>query len=184
MKQEELTDIITDQTERALWEVKNVIDCVPDEYWDKEYCGMPVWKHIYHMLHSLDLWFINPRDRDFKEPSIHVENLNNLDVVSDKHLKREEIACIISRHTGAECVPEEDGFLLTYNRGKGCDCSIVRAGYVHSPVFCNCTLGFHQKVWSTIFERPVRVELVETFLRGGNCCSQKVFIPSGNEPNG
>ena len=71
---------------------------------------------------------------------------------------------------------EEDGFLLTYNRGKGCDCSIVRAGYVHSPVFCNCTLGFHQKVWSTIFERPVRVELVETFLRGGNCCSQKVFI--------
>ena len=54
MKQEKLTDIITDQTERALWEVKNVIDCVPDEYWDKEYCGMPVWKHIYHMLHSLD----------------------------------------------------------------------------------------------------------------------------------
>ena len=75
MKQDNLTDIITDQTERALWEVKNVIDCVPDEYWDKEYCGMPVWKHIYHMLHSLDLWFINPRDKDFKEPSIHVENL-------------------------------------------------------------------------------------------------------------
>lgn len=90
--------------------------------------------------------------------------------------RMEEIARIISRHTGAECVPEEDGFLLTYNRGKGCDCSIVRAGYVHSPVFCNCTLGFHQKIWSTIFERPVRVELVETFLRGGNCCSQKVFI--------
>ena len=36
MKQDNLTDIITDQTERALWEVKNVIDCVPDEYWDKE----------------------------------------------------------------------------------------------------------------------------------------------------
>jgi hypothetical protein len=35
LKQDNLTDIITDQTERALWEVKNVIDCVPDEYWDK-----------------------------------------------------------------------------------------------------------------------------------------------------
>ena len=88
----------------------------------------------------------------------------------------EEIARIISRHTGAECVPEEDGFLLTYNRGKGCDCSFVRGVFVHSPVFCNCTLGFNQKVWSTFFARPVRVELVETFLRGGNCCSQKVFI--------
>lgn len=98
MKQDNLTDIITDQTERALWEVKNVIDCVPDEYWDKEYCGMPVWKHIYHMLHSLDLWFINPRDKDFKEPSIHVENLNNLDVVSDRHLERAEIDAYYFRY--------------------------------------------------------------------------------------
>lgn len=32
--------------------------------------------------------------------------------------RMEEIARIISRHTGAECVPEEDGFLLTYNRGE------------------------------------------------------------------
>ena len=88
----------------------------------------------------------------------------------------EEMARIISRHTGAECVPEKDGFLLTYNRGKGCDCSIVKAGYVHSPVFCSCTQGFHQKVWSTILERPVTVELVETFLRGGSCCSQKIIF--------
>ena len=23
-------------------------------------CDMPVWKHVYHMLHSCDQWFINP----------------------------------------------------------------------------------------------------------------------------
>ena len=23
-------------------------------------CGMPVWKHAYHMLHSCDQWFISP----------------------------------------------------------------------------------------------------------------------------
>ena len=39
--------------------------------------------------------------------------------------RMEEIARIISRHTGAECVPDEDGFLLTYNRGKGCDLSLI-----------------------------------------------------------
>jgi hypothetical protein len=22
--------------------------------------GMPIWKHLYHTLHSLDRWFINP----------------------------------------------------------------------------------------------------------------------------
>lgn len=91
MEQNLLVKIIKDQTWRALWEVKNVIDCVPDELWNKEYCEMPCWKHIYHMLHSLDLWFINPRDKEYTEPSIHEIDLNNLNVISSKHLSRKEI---------------------------------------------------------------------------------------------
>lgn len=91
MNQNTYVEIIKEQTERALWEVKNVIDCVPDGLWDKEYCQMPCWKHIYHMLHSLDLWYINPRDRNFQEPEIHEKDLNNLDVISQKSLSREEI---------------------------------------------------------------------------------------------
>lgn len=30
MEQNKLNEIIEDQPKRALWEVKNVIDCVPD----------------------------------------------------------------------------------------------------------------------------------------------------------
>ena len=86
-----LVEIIKDQTWRALWEVKNVVDCVPDELWNKAYCEMPCWKHIYHMLHSLDLWFINPRDKEYLEPNIHKKDLNNLDVFSSRQLSREEI---------------------------------------------------------------------------------------------
>ena len=41
MDQNPLTAVIKDQTWRALWEVKNVIDCVPDELWDETYCAMP-----------------------------------------------------------------------------------------------------------------------------------------------
>lgn len=63
MNQNTYVEIIDELTRRALWEVKNVIDCVPDELWNKEYCQMPCYKHIYHMLHSLDLWYINPRDQ-------------------------------------------------------------------------------------------------------------------------
>lgn len=91
MEQRQLTNAIEEQTLRALWEVKNVMDCIPDQLWDKEYCGMPCWKHVYHMLHSLDMWFINPRDKNFIEPYIHETDLNNLDVVSGKKLSREEI---------------------------------------------------------------------------------------------
>lgn len=91
MGQNSLVEIIKDQTNRALWEVKNVIDSVTDGLWNKDYCSMPCWKHIYHMLHSLDLWFINPRDKFFVEPDIHEKDLNNLDVVSEKNLSKAEI---------------------------------------------------------------------------------------------
>lgn len=84
-------NIITDQTERALWEVGNVVECIPDSLWNNEYCHMPMWKHVYHMLHSLDLWFINPRDKEFKEPSFHVPDLNNLDISSPIKVTKEEI---------------------------------------------------------------------------------------------
>lgn len=86
-----LVSIIDEQTKRALWEVQNVIDCIPDHLWHKEYCEMPMWKHVYHMLHSLDLWYINPRDSDFQEPIFHEKNLNNLDVKSYKTLTRQQI---------------------------------------------------------------------------------------------
>ena len=91
MNQNSFSIVIEEQTKRALWEVKNVIDCVPNELWGKQYCEMPCWKHIYHMLHSLDLWYINPRDSGFCEPIIHEKDLNNLDVLSLKTLTREEI---------------------------------------------------------------------------------------------
>ncbi len=84
------TEVIRDETSRALWEVENVIACVPDELWDRCYCGMPLWKHIYHMLHSLDQWYINPRV--YAQPPFHEKGLNNLDVQSNVHLGRGEIA--------------------------------------------------------------------------------------------
>ena len=96
MNQNILTKIIEEQTNRALWEVKNVIDCVSEELWNKKYCEMPCWKHIYHMLHSLDLWYINPRDKNFREPDIHEKDLNYLDIVSHKVVSRKEIESYFS----------------------------------------------------------------------------------------
>lgn len=52
-------------------------------------CDMPVWKHAYHMLHSLDQWYINPNV--YAEPDFHEPGLNSLDIVSDKSLSREEL---------------------------------------------------------------------------------------------
>lgn len=55
MKQNTLTQIIEEQTNRALWEIRNVIDCVPEDLWNRKYCEMPCWKHIYFRF---DRWTI------------------------------------------------------------------------------------------------------------------------------
>ena len=98
MVQEKYSDIIKEQTNRALWEVENVVTCIPDAMWEKEYCGMPLWKHVYHMLHSLDLWFINPDDPGYVKPWFHEKDLNNLDVVTNKLLLKSE-GCMYTRFT-------------------------------------------------------------------------------------
>ena len=89
MDESSYTQVIKDEANRALWEVRNVIQCIPDELWNKIYCDMPLWKHIYHMLHSLDQWYINPRV--YTQPPFHKKDLNNLDVVSDTALSRQDI---------------------------------------------------------------------------------------------
>ena len=91
MEQAGLCGVIADQADRALWETKNVIRCVPDEFWCKPYCGAPFWKHIYHTLHSLDLWYINPREEGYQEPPFHEMGLNDLDCPSAKTLSRQEL---------------------------------------------------------------------------------------------
>lgn len=54
-------------------------------------CGMPIWKHCYHTLHSLDQWYINPYD--YTEPPFHEDKLNSLDYLDEngKVLTREEL---------------------------------------------------------------------------------------------
>lgn len=73
-------DVIRDQTARSLWSLNNVMDAIPDSCWERRYCDMPLWKHIYHTLHSLDQWYINPFV--YSEPDFHVDGLNSLELDS------------------------------------------------------------------------------------------------------
>ena len=48
-------------------------------------------QYIYHMLHALDQWFINPRDNDFIEPPIHAPHLQDLAIYPAARLSRRQI---------------------------------------------------------------------------------------------
>jgi hypothetical protein len=52
-------------------------------------CDFPVWKHVYHMLHSCDQYFINPHE--YTEPTFHELNLNSLNIMTEKVLTREDL---------------------------------------------------------------------------------------------
>ena len=52
-------------------------------------CDFPIWKHVYHMLHSCDQWFINPNRYD--EPDFHEPNMNSLNIMTEKVLSREDL---------------------------------------------------------------------------------------------
>ncbi len=56
---------------------------------------VPVWKHVYHTLHSMDQWFINPDE--FEEPPFHEEGLNSIDIKSSKALSSELLMDYFSR---------------------------------------------------------------------------------------
>lgn len=81
--------VIKDQTLRSLWSLNNVIDSIPDAYWDKHYCESPLWKHVYHTLHSLDRWYVNPSV--YEEPQFHTDDLQNLDCQGAGYLSREHM---------------------------------------------------------------------------------------------
>ena len=173
MQQNSYMDIIRELTDRALWEVKNIIDCVPNDLWDKCYCEMPMWKHIYHMLHSLDLWFINPRDIHFIEPWIHEKDLNNLDVFTDKKISRDEINQYYTQITVKikKYLSEtnDDELLLMPDNCEYARFTLILAQHRHLHSHMGMIMGFiieDTGMWPRVvgLERPIPVEPYDKFL--------------------
>lgn len=81
-----LVDLIAAQTEVLL---TNAAICLNTCDLQAKVYEMPLWKHAYHMLHSLDRWFINPER--YIEPPFHVENLNSLDIPSETVLSKAQL---------------------------------------------------------------------------------------------
>ena len=86
-----LCDDIKYLTDRALWETENLMKCIPDSLWKKRYDGIPMWKYFYHMLYSMDRWYINPYDADYTNPEFHTDTLADLNVIppEDERLTRD-----------------------------------------------------------------------------------------------
>lgn len=87
-----LCDDIRYLTERALWETENLMKCIPNELWNTRYDGIPMWKYLYHMLYSMDRWFINPCDSRYQDPTFHTKTMADLNIIpKNEQLDRRQL---------------------------------------------------------------------------------------------
>ena len=55
-----------------------------------------------------------------------------------------------------------------------CDCSLARKIKGLSPLFCYCSEGWYERLFSAVFEKPVEVKLVRTILDGSDRCEFEI----------
>ena len=63
-----------------------------------------------------------------------------------------------------------------------CGCSLVRFGVVKNVgVFCNCSKGWVQTIFSKLLKQPVRVDLEKAIGFGDDECRYVVHLEAGEE---
>jgi len=66
-------------------------------------------------------------------------------------------------------------------RYRFCHCQGVREaikrGETLPATYCYCGAGFYRGIWEYILQRPVRVEVLESVLRGDDACRIAIHLP-------
>ncbi len=63
-----------------------------------------------------------------------------------------------------------------------CHCPWVREALLKEdqpvdPIFCNCSGGYYKNFWEAVLDQPVKVELLESVLKGDEVCKFALHLP-------
>ena len=93
----------------------------------------------------------------------------DIDAFLEAHEKGENTA------SGGQSKVTREGNTTALVVKGGCVCPLVKVLNIEpTPNHCLCTLNHLKHVYETGLNRPVKVELIETYLRGGNSCTIKI----------
>jgi hypothetical protein len=84
-----LTADVREQTRILLQNIDETLAWLSDESLGELLGGIALGQHAYHMLHSLDQWFMNPFR--YVEPAFHEAGLNSMDRPASKRLAQAEL---------------------------------------------------------------------------------------------
>jgi hypothetical protein len=70
----------------------------------------------------------------------------------------------------------------TIKRFYACHCPWARYAIKNgdvktTPLLCHCSGGFMKKSWEVIFRQPLKVDILESVLSGGECCRFAIHLP-------
>lgn len=103
----------------------------------------------------------------------HAEGMKKLKEAAAWCKTRSDYTRFLKEHISTQVTEEPDGIRIPLGKKK---CTCPMAEFLNNPMLCCCTQGSNRETWSTFFGRDVRVEMVETFMRGGNDCVIKIYI--------
>jgi len=63
-----------------------------------------------------------------------------------------------------------------------CHCPWVREALLEEdqpvdPIFCNCSAGYYKNFWEAVLDQSVKVEVVESVLKGDSACKFALHLP-------
>ena len=53
---------------------------------------------------------------------------------------------------------------------------MLRTGETLSAAYCYCGAGFYKKIWEEILQQPVKVEVLESLLKGDSVCKFAIHL--------
>ena len=109
---------------------------------------------------------------------IHYNDLKMDEMLRDYIWESEKFMRFISEKWGWVITFDEATCVLIADENKSyCICTIVnQANHIGSPATCYCSEGFAEKMFSVVFQRAVKAEVISSVLRGNPSCKYKVTI--------
>jgi hypothetical protein len=113
-----------------------------------------------------------------KNAVIHFNELKMNDMLKEYIGNPDKFIAFISEKWGWKIEFDKSSGILIANENKSyCVCPMVnQAEGIGSSLMCNCSEGFAEKMFSTVFDRPVKASVISSVLKGDASCKYKVIL--------
>ena len=105
-----------------------------------------------------------------------VDTMQKLKPLAANCKTRSEYVAFLQEHIAVGKVEETaDGMVLHLGK-TSCSCPMIPEIQENTDMLCECTKGSNIATWSAFFGKPVKAEIQESILRGGNDCVIKIIF--------